>query len=328
MSETFQAIVIDKTAEGQKVEFRRLTDADLMDGDVTVAVEHSTVNYKDGLAITGKAPIIRRYPLVPGVDFSGTVISSAHKDFKTGDKVVLNGWSVGESHHGGYAGRARVSGDWLVPIPEGFSTAEAMAIGTAGFTAMLAVLALEEQGVRPADGEVLVTGAAGGLGSMAISLLSKLGYAVTASTGRLSEEPYLKSLGAANVIDRKEFATPVKPLGKMRWAGGIDSVGSTTLANLLSQTNYGGTVAACGLAQGSDLPTTVMPFILRGVKLIGIDSVHCPKPKRLAAWQRLANHLDKAKLAAMSTHVKLADVLRIAADIVQGKVRGRVIVDL
>jgi acrylyl-CoA reductase (NADPH) len=328
MSENFQAIVIDKTAEGQKVEFRRLTDADLMAGDVTIAVEHSTVNYKDGLAITGKAPIIRRYPLIPGVDFSGTVIASAHKDFKPGDKVVLNGWSVGESHHGGYAARARVPGDWLVPIPEGLSTADAMAIGTAGFTAMLAVMALEEQGVKPADGDVVVTGAAGGVGSMATSLLAKLGYRVTASTGRLSEERYLKSLGAANVIDRNEFATPVKPLGKMRWAGAIDSVGSITLANLLSQTNYGGTVAACGLAQGSDLPTTVMPFILRGVKLVGIDSVHCPKPKRLAAWRLLASHLDKAKLAAMSTHVKLADVPRIAADIVEGKVRGRIVVDV
>jgi acrylyl-CoA reductase (NADPH) len=328
MSETFQAIVIDKIPEGQKVELRRLTDADLMDGDVTIAVEHSTVNYKDGLAITGKAPIIRRYPLVPGVDFSGTVITSAHEDFKKGDKVVLNGWSVGESHHGGYAGRARVSGDWLVPIPEGFSTADAMAIGTAGFTAMLAVLALEEQGVKPGEGDVLVTGAAGGVGSMAISLLSELGYRVTASTGRLSEEPYLKSIGAANVVDRNEFAAPAKPLGKMRWAGAIDSVGSTTLANILSQTSYGGTVAACGLAQGSDLPATVMPFILRGVKLVGIDSVHCPKARRLAAWERLARHLDKAKLAAMSAHVKLADVPRIAADIVQGKVRGRIVVDL
>jgi len=328
MSETFQAIVIDKTPEGQKVELRRLTDADLMDGDVTIAVEHSTVNYKDGLAITGKAPIIRRYPLVPGVDFSGTVITSAHEDFKKGDKVVLNGWSVGESHHGGYAGRARVSGDWLVPIPEEFSTADAMAIGTAGFTAMLAVLALEEQGVRPGEGDVLVTGAAGGVGSMAISLLSELGYRVTASTGRLSEDPYLKSIGAANVVDRNEFAAPAKPLGKMRWAGAIDSVGSTTLANILSQTSYGGTVAACGLAQGSDLPATVMPFILRGVRLVGIDSVHCPKARRLAAWERLARHLDKAKLAAMSAHVKLADVPRIAADIVQGKVRGRIVVDL
>jgi acrylyl-CoA reductase (NADPH) len=329
MSETFQAIVIDKTPEGQqKVELRPLTDADLMDGEVTIAVEHSTVNYKDGLAITGKAPIIRRYPLVPGVDFSGTVITSTHKDFKQGDKVVLNGWSVGESHHGGYAGRARVSGDWLVPIPEGFSTADAMAIGTAGFTAMLAVLALEEQGVKPGEGDVLVTGAAGGVGSMAISLLSELGYSVTASTGRLSEEPYLKSLGAANVVDRNEFAAPAKPLGKMRWAGAIDSVGSATLANILSQTSYGGTVAACGLAQGSDLPATVMPFILRGVKLVGIDSVHCPKARRLAAWERLARHLDKAKLAAMSAHVKLADVPRIAADIVQGKVRGRIVVDL
>jgi acrylyl-CoA reductase (NADPH) len=309
------------------VEFRDLTDTDLMAGDVTVDVEHSTVNYKDGLALTGKGPIIRRYPLIPGVDFAGTVRSSAHAGFKPGDKVVLNGWSVGESHHGGYAGRARVPGDWLVAIPKGFSTSDAMAIGTAGFTAMLAVLALEEQGVKPGEGEVLVTGASGGVGSMATALLSKLGYSVTASTGRLVEEPYLYSLGAANVIDRKEFATPVKPLGKMRWAGAIDSVGSLTLANILSQTNYGGSVAACGLAQGSDLPTTVMPFILRGVKLIGIDSVHCPKPRRLDAWRRLAADLDKAKLAAMTSHVKLAEVPRIAREILEGRVRGRVVVD-
>jgi acrylyl-CoA reductase (NADPH) len=328
MSETFQAILIDKAQAGQKVEFRNLSDTDLMAGDVTVDVEHSTVNYKDGLALTGKAPIIRRYPLIPGVDFAGTVRSSAHAGFKPGDKVVLNGWSVGESHHGGYAGRARVLGDWLVPIPKGFSTSDAMAIGTAGFTAMLAVLALEEQGVKPGDGEVVVTGASGGVGSMATAVLSKLGYSVTASTGRLAEEPYLRSLGAANVIDRKEFAAPVKPLGKMRWAGAIDSVGSVTLANILSQTNYGGSVAACGLAQGSDLPTTVMPFILRGVKLIGIDSVHCPKPRRLDAWRRLAADLDKAKLAAMTSHVKLAEVPRIAREILEGRVRGRVVVDL
>jgi acrylyl-CoA reductase (NADPH) len=327
MNETFQAILIDKTDAGQTVEFRDLTDTDLMAGDVTVDVEHSTVNYKDGLALTGKGPIIRRYPLIPGVDFAGTVRSSAHAGFKPGDKVVLNGWSVGESHHGGYAGRARVPGDWLVAIPKGFSTSDAMAIGTAGFTAMLAVLALEEQGVKPGEGEVLVTGASGGVGSMATALLSKLGYSVTTSTGRLVEEPYLYSLGAANVIDRKEFATPVKPLGKMRWAGAIDSVGSLTLANILSQTNYGGSVAACGLAQGSDLPTTVMPFILRGVKLIGIDSVHCPKPRRLDAWRRLAADLDKAKLAAMTSHVKLAEVPRIAREILEGRVRGRVVVD-
>src|SRR5687767_498875 len=262
MSEKFKAIVIGKSDQGQSVEFTELTDADLMEGDVTVDVEHSTVNYKDGLAVTGKAPIIRKYPLVPGVDFAGTVRSSSNPGFRAGDKVVLNGWSVGESHHGGFAGRARVKGDWLVHLPDVFSTAEAMAIGTAGFTAMLAVLALEEQGVKPDAGEILVTGAAGGLGSIAISLLSKLGFTVVASTGRLSEEAYLKSLGAGALIDRSELSVPPKPLGKMRWAGAVDSVGSVTLANILSQTKYGGAVAACGLAQGSDLPSTVMPFIL------------------------------------------------------------------
>jgi acrylyl-CoA reductase (NADPH) len=328
MSEKFKAIVIGKSDQGQSVEFTELTDADLMEGDVTVDVEHSTVNYKDGLAVTGKAPIIRKYPLVPGVDFAGTVRSSSNPSFRAGDKVVLNGWSVGESHHGGFAGRARVKGDWLVHLPDVFSTAEAMAIGTAGFTAMLAVLALEEQGVKPDAGEILVTGAAGGLGSIAISLLSKLGFTVVASTGRLSEEAYLKSLGAGALIDRSELSVPPKPLGKMRWAGAVDSVGSVTLANILSQTKYGGAVAACGLAQGSDLPSTVMPFILRGVKLIGIDSVHCPRAKRLEAWQRLARDLDKSRLAAVTSHVKLADVPREAAEIVSGRVRGRIVVDL
>lgn len=328
MSDTFQAIIISKTDQGQSVEFKELTDTDLMEGNVVVNIEHSTVNYKDGLALTGKAPIIRKYPLVPGVDFAGTVKSSSHDEFHKGDKVVLNGWNVGESHHGGFARRARVPGDWLVHLPEVFSTAEAMAIGTAGYTAMLAVLALEEQGVKPADGEIVVTGAAGGVGSVAISLLSKLGFTVVASTGRLSEEFYLRSLGASAVIDRNEFSTPVKPLAKMRWAGAVDSVGSITLANILSQTKYAGTVAACGLAQGSDLPSTVLPFILRGVKLIGIDSVHCPRPKRIEAWGRLARDLDKAKLAAMTTHVKLADVPRVASEIVSGRIRGRIVVDL
>lgn len=328
MSDRFQAIFIGKTDRGQTVELKELSNAELMDGDVTIEVEHSTVNYKDGLALTGKAPILRKYPLIPGVDFSGTVSASSHAEFKPGDKVVLNGWGVGESHHGGYAGRARVPGDWLVRLPDQVSTGEAMAIGTAGYTAMLAVMALQEQGVRPGEGEVLVTGAAGGLGSVAIALLSKVGYTVIASTGRLSEEPYLKSLGAKGVVDRGEFSTPVKPLGRMRWAGAVDSVGSITLANVLSQTQYGGTVAACGLAQGSDLPATVMPFILRGVKLVGIDSVHCPKTRRIEAWRRLARDLDKSKLAAMTTHVKLAEVPRIASEIVAGRIRGRVVVDI
>ena len=328
MSERFRAIFISKTDQGQAVELRELSDADLMEGDVTVEVEHSTVNYKDGLALTGKAPILRKYPLIPGVDFSGTVSASSHAEFKPGDKVVLNGWGVGESHHGGYAGRARVPGDWLVRIPDRISTAEAMAIGTAGYTAMLAVMALEEQGVRQGDGDIVVTGAAGGLGSVSIALLAKLGFTVIASTGRTSEEAYLRSLGASAIMDRKEFSTPPKPLGKMRWSGAVDSVGSLTLANILSQTKYGGTVAACGLAQGSDLPATVMPFILRGVKLIGIDSVHCPKARRIEAWQRLARDLDKSKLAAMTSHVKLADVPRIASDIVAGRTRGRIVVDI
>jgi acrylyl-CoA reductase (NADPH) len=328
MSEKFTAILISKTGQGQSVAFTNLDESELMEGDVLVDVEHSTVNYKDGLALTGKAPILRKFPLIPGVDFAGTVRSSSNPEFKTGDRVVLNGWSVGESHHGGYSARARVPGDWLVHIPAAFTTAEAMAIGTAGFTAMLAVLALEEQGVKQGDGEIIVTGAAGGLGSMACSILSDLGFTVVASTGRLTEEAYLKSLGVAAAIDRKEFSGPVKPLGKMRWAGAVDSVGSITLANILSQTKYGGSVAACGLAQGSDLPTTVMPFILRGVKLIGIDSVHCPKPRRVHAWQRLARDLDKTKLARMTSHVKLSDVPRIAEEIVAGRTRGRIVVDL
>jgi acrylyl-CoA reductase (NADPH) len=299
-----------------------------MEGDVTVAVAHSTVNYKDGLAITGKAPVVRKFPLIPGIDFAGTVTASTHAGIKPGDKVVLNGWGVGESHNGGLAGRARVKGDWLVPLPEGLDLAHAMAIGTAGYTAMLCVMALEEQGVEPASGEVLVTGAAGGVGSVAVALLAKLGYTVVASTGRTSEEDYLKQLGASTVIDRAEFATPVKPLSRSRWAGAVDVAGSTTLANVLSQMNYGGTVAACGLAQGMDLPTSVAPFILRGAKLIGIDSVMCPKPRRIAAWQRLARDLDMSKLDAMTTHIGLDDVQQAAADILAGKIRGRLVVDL
>jgi acrylyl-CoA reductase (NADPH) len=266
--------------------------------------------------------------LIPGVDFAGTVIASTHSEFKTGAAVILNGCGAGELHHGGFAELARVPGDWLVPLPAGFTTSDAMTIGTAGFTAMLCVLALSGQGVAPADGEVLVTGAAGGVGSMAVAILSRLGYRVVASTGRPNEEPYLKDLGAASVINRSEFATPVKPLARARWAAAVDSVGSLTLANVLSQVKYGGTVAACGLAQGSDLPATVMPFILRSVKLVGCDSVNCPKPQRRAAWLRLAEVLDARSLEAMGTHVRLDDVPRIGADIVAGKVRGRVVVDL
>lgn len=324
----FRALLVSKTETGQKVEITQLTETDLMDGDVTIAVSHSSVNYKDGLAVTGTAPIIRKYPLIPGVDLAGVVTKSAHKDWKIGDAVVLGGWGVGESHHGGYSQVARVNGDWLVPLPKAFSAADAMAIGVAGFTAMLCVMALEEQEVKPEQGEILVTGAAGGVGSVSLALLSKLGFKAVASTGRPEEEAFLKGLGATSIVNRSEFNGPVKPLAKARWAGAIDSVGSTTLANVLSQIMPEGAVAACGLAQGMDLPSFVAPFILRGVRLIGINSVTTPKPRRMAAWARLARDLDMAKLHALTTTVKLDDVPRIAADIVAGKVRGRVVVEL
>ena len=325
---TFRALLVSKTDTGQKAEITNLTEADLMEGDVTVKVEHSSVNYKDGLAVTGKGPIVRRWPLIPGVDFAGTVTKSEHKDFKPGDKVILGGWGVGEGHHGGFAEVARVKGDWLVPVPEGLTTADAMAIGVAGYTAMLCVMALEEQGVTPDKGDIIVTGAAGGVGSVALVLLSKLGYSAVASTGRPEEADFLKSLGASAVIDRNEFNATPKPLAKARWAGGIDNVGSVTLANILSQTKEEGVITAVGLAQGMDLPTSVAPFILRGVRLIGINSVTTPIPRRKAAWARLVKDLDMAKLHALTTHVKLDDVPRIAEQIVQGKVRGRVVVDI
>jgi acrylyl-CoA reductase (NADPH) len=324
----FRALLVSKTDEGQKVEITTLNESDLMDGDVTIQVEHSSVNYKDGLAVTGKAPIIRRWPLIPGIDLAGTVISSAHADYAAGDKVVLGGWGVGEGHHGGYSEIARVKADWLVPLPKGLTTSDAMAIGVAGYTAMLCVIALEEQGLTPASGEIVVTGAAGGVGTVSLALLSKLGFKAVASTGRMEEEAFLKSLGASSVIDRNEFNTPVKPLAKPRWAGAIDSVGSVTLANIISQIHPEGAVAACGLAQGMDLPTSVAPFILRGVRLIGVNSVTTPLPRRIQAWDRLVRDLDLEKLAALTTHVKLEDVPAIAADIVQGKVRGRVVVDI
>jgi acrylyl-CoA reductase (NADPH) len=328
MTERFRALQISKTDQGQQVQFVALTEADLMEGDVTVAVSHSSVNYKDGLAITGKAPIIRKFPLIPGVDFAGTVTKSSHARWKSGDQVILNGWGVGEQHHGGFSELARVSGDWLVAVPKNWTCADTMAVGVAGFTAMLCVMALEEQGVKPGDGEILVTGAAGGVGTVSIVLLSKLGFKVAGSTGRVEEAEFLKKLGASSVIDRNEFNGPVKALAKMRWAGAIDSVGSTTLANVISQMNNDGTVAACGLAQGMDLPTSVAPFILRGVKLIGINSVTTPLPRRQQAWERIARDLDLKTLATLTTHVKLEDVPRIAADIVAGHVRGRVVVDI
>ncbi len=325
---SFRAILISKTDTGQKVDFVNLTEADLMEGDVTIDVSHSSVNYKDGLALTGKAPIIRKYPLIPGIDLAGAVRTSTHPKWKAGDLVTLNGWGMGEHHHGGYAEVARVSGDWLVPVPRGWTGADAMAVGVAGYTAMLCVMALEDQGVKPGDGDILVTGAAGGVGTTSVVILAYLGYRVVASTGRTSEEAFLKNLGAAAVIDRAEFNTPVKPLAKPRWAGAIDCVGSTTLANVISQINPEGAVAACGLAQGMDLPTSVAPFILRGVKLIGINSVTTPYARRLKAWERIAQGLDLEKLKALTTHIKLEDVPRICADIVEGKVRGRVVVDI
>jgi acrylyl-CoA reductase (NADPH) len=325
---TFKAIVIDKADTGQTVRLTDFDEKDLMDGDVTVRVEWSTVNYKDGLAITGKAPVVRRFPMIAGVDFAGTVESSTHPKWKPGDQVILNGWGVGETHLGAYAEKARVKGDWLVRRPAGISTRDAMAIGTAGYTAMLAVMALERAGINPSRGPVIVTGAAGGVGSVAVALLAKLGYAVAVSTGRPEEAAYLKGLGASEIINRNELAGPARPLAKERWAGGIDAVGSTTLANVLSMTRYGGAVAACGLAGGMDLPTTVAPFILRGISLIGIDSVMCPLPHREAAWRRLEADLDHKKVMAMASEINLDEVIAAGGRIVDGKVRGRIVVKI
>ncbi|MGC1233523.1 MAG: MDR family oxidoreductase [Xanthobacteraceae bacterium] len=325
---TFKAIVIDKADTGQMVRLTDFDEKDLMDGDVTVRVEWSTVNYKDGLAITGKAPVVRRFPMIAGVDFAGTVESSTHPKWKPGDQVVHNGWGLGETHLGAYAEKARVKGDWLVRRPVGISARDAMAIGTAGYTAMLAVMALERAGIDPSRGPVIVTGAAGGVGSVAVALLAKLGYTVAASTGRTEEAAYLKSLGASEIINRSELTGSPRPLAKERWAGGIDAVGSTTLANVLSMTRYGGAVAACGLAGGMDLPTTVAPFILRGVSLIGIDSVMCPLPQREAAWRRLEADLDRGKIAAMANEIGLDDVIAAGRRIVEGKVRGRIVVKI
>lgn len=327
MTGTFRAIRASKGEKAPLVEFVNITEADLMEGDVIVAVDYSTVNYKDGLALTGAAPIIRHWPLIPGIDFSGKVEKSDNPNFKPGDRVVLNGWGVGEGHNGGYAQKARVKGDWLVKLPDAISNEQAMAIGTAGYTSMLSVLALEKNGVKPGS-DVLVTGAAGGVGSVAIAILAKLGYRVIASTGRASEADYLKGLGADEVIDRNELSNPGKPLGKERWAGAVDAVGSHTLANVLSMTKYGGAVAACGLAQGLDLPASVAPFILRGITLAGIDSVMAPKEKREEAYRRLATDLDMKKLEAMSFRAKLDDVPKLGQEILAGKVRGRAIVDV
>jgi acrylyl-CoA reductase (NADPH) len=299
-----------------------------MDGDVTVRVEYSTINYKDGLAVTGKAPVVRRFPMIAGIDFAGTVEKSTHSTWKPGDKVILNGWGCGETHLGAYAEKARVKGDWLVPLPKTMSARDAMAVGTAGYTAMLAVMALERHGLTPANGPIAVTGAAGGVGSVAIAILSKRGFSVHAVTGRPQEADYLKNLGAAEIVERKEIAGPAKPLAKERWGGAIDAVGSTTLANLLSMTRYGGAVAACGLAGGMDLPGSVAPFILRGVCLYGIDSVMCPVDRRREAWKRLETDLDRQKLAMMTREIALSDVIAVAPEILSGSVRGRIVVKI
>ena len=310
---TFKAIRIDKAEKGTTVALTEFDEAELMDGDVTVRVEWSTVNYKDGLAVTGKAPVVRRFPMIAGIDFAGTVEQSSHPAWKAGDNVICNGWGMGETHLGAYAEKARVKGDWLVALPAGLTTRDAMAIGTAGYTAMLSVLALEKHGLTPKDGPVVVTGAAGGVGSVATAVLSKLGYHVIASTGRTAETGYLKDLGATEVIDRNELSSPAKALAKERWAGGIDSVGSTTLANLLSMTKYRGAIAACGLAAGMDLPSSVAPFILRGVSLLGINSVMCPIELRKTAWARLATDLDRTKLSEITHEIGLAGVIEAGA---------------
>jgi acrylyl-CoA reductase (NADPH) len=325
---TFKAIVINKTEAGQTARLTDFDENDLMEGDVTVRVEWSTLNYKDGLALTGKSPVVRRFPMIAGIDFAGTVESSSHSGWKPGDKVILNGWGLGETHLGAYAQKARIKGDWLVRLPHSMSRREAMAVGTAGYTAMLSVMALERAGVAPTRGPVVVTGAAGGVGSVAVALLAKLGYAVIASTGRPEEAAYLKGLGAGEVIERKELSGPARPIAKERWAGGIDAVGSTTLANVLSMTRYGGAVAACGLAGGLDLPTSVAPFILRGVSLLGIDSVMCPLAMRQEAWRRLETDLDRAKIAAMTSEIGLAEVIEAGARIMAGQVRGRIVVNI
>jgi acrylyl-CoA reductase (NADPH) len=319
-------LVTDEPAYGAAL--ADVAEADLPEGEVVVDVAHSTLNYKDSLAVTGASPVVRRFPMVPGIDWVGTVRESHADAVPVGSQVVLNGWGVGETHWGGYAERASAQAEWLVPLPDAISPARAMAIGTAGYTAMLCVMALEEHGVRPDAGPVLVTGAAGGVGSVAVSLLAGLGFEVTASTGRLAESGYLHDLGASEVIDRAELSEPGRPFGRERWVGAVDAVGSTTLANVLATTSYGGTVAACGLAQGPDLPATVLPFILRGVTLAGIDSVHCPRPKRLEAWRRLAVDLDLDALDAMTSRVGLADVLDLAPRQLAGEVRGRTVIDL
>jgi acrylyl-CoA reductase (NADPH) len=323
---SFRAVKITKSDQGQAIDLTTMEDGELMDGDVTLRVEASTVNYKDGLAVTGKSPVVRRFPMVPGIDAAGVVETSSHPAWKAGDRVILNGWGTGETHLGAWAERTRVKGDWLVALPSGMNSEQAMAVGTAGYTAMLSVLALVRAGLAPQNGPVIVTGAAGGVGSVAIALLARLGWHVIASTGRPGEADYLKGLGAAEIIDRAELSGPGKPLARERWAAGIDSVGSHTLANVLAATRYGGVVAACGLAGGMDLPSSVAPFILRGVSLIGIDSVMAPIALRREAWARLSRDLDLEKLKTMTTTIALEDAISAGRDIIAGTVRGRIVV--
>jgi acrylyl-CoA reductase (NADPH) len=325
----FNIILIEKDDVGYRASLKSIEDTALPDGDVLVRVQYSTLNYKDALAITGKSPVVRKFPMVPGIDFVGTVEQSAHTEYKVGDKVILNGWGVGETHWGGLSQKARINGDWLIPLPNGMRPEHAMAIGTAGYTAMLCVMALERQGVTPDRGDILVTGSTGGVGSVAVALLSKLGYRVVASTGRREETDYLLSLGATEIIDRSTLSEPGKPLAKERWAGAVDSVGSFTLANVCAGMRYKGVVAACGLAQGMDFPSSVAPFILRSVTLVGIDSSHCPLPERKEAWSRLASELDSKNLDKINTcTIELSAAIDKSHDLLAGKIRGRIVVDV
>jgi len=324
----FKGILIEKDDAGYRAALKEIDETQLPEGDVTVSVSHSTLNYKDGLAITGKGPVVRKFPMVPGVDLVGSVEESSHPEYQIGDSVVLNGWGVGEVHWGGLAQKARLKGEWLVPLPQQFTPLQAMAIGTAGYTAMLCVLALERHGVTPGKGEILVTGAAGGVGSVAVAVLSKLGYTVVGVSGRPQESDYIKNLGATEVLDRSAFSSPGKPLARERWAGAVDVVGSHTLANVCATTQYRGVVTACGLAGGMDFPATVAPFILRGVTLAGIDSVMCPRSDRLVAWQRLGTDLDISKLSLITNEIGLNEVVSMASKLMDGEVRGRVVVDV
>ena len=324
----FKGILIEKDDAGYRAALKEIDESQLPEGDVTVRVSHSTLNYKDGLAITGAGPVVRKFPLVPGIDLVGTVEESSHAEWRAGDAVVLNGWGVGEGHWGGLAQKARLKGDWLVPLPAQFTPQQAMSIGTAGYTAMLCVLALERHGVTPEHGEILVTGAAGGVGSVAVSVLSKLGYTVVGVTGRPEEIDYVKGLGASEVLERAAFSSPGKPLARERWAGAVDVVGSHTLANVCASTKYRGVVTACGLAGGMDFPATVAPFILRGVTLAGVDSVMCPREDRLVAWKRLGTDLDLEKLSVITNEISLAEAIPMARKLLDGQVRGRVLVDV